>query len=42
MGTENTAVESIGGPDSVRVGPEVQAARRDKAMGRKDDDGRFS
>lgn len=39
---QHAAVESIGGPDSVRVGPEVQAARRDKAVGRKDDDGRFS
>lgn len=42
MGTENTALESIGGPDSVRAGAEIQAARRDKAMGRKDNDGRFS
>lgn len=41
---ENTDLGSIGGwdPDSVRVGAEVQAARRDKTMGRKDDDGRFS
>lgn len=42
MGTENTALESRGGSDSVRVGAEVQAVRKDKAVGRKDDDGRFS
>lgn len=40
--TESTALGSIGGLDSVRVGAEVQAARRDKAMGGKDDDERFS
>lgn len=42
MGTEDTALECRGGPDSVTVGAEVQAARRNKGVGRKDDDGRFS
>lgn len=36
------APENVGGPDSMRVGADVQAARRDTAVCRREDDGRFS
>lgn len=36
------APENIGGPDSMWVGADVPAARRDTAVGGREDDGRFS